>query len=430
MTRNLPILTAALCVVGAASLARAAHPVKSAHWPTFRGADRSGVSSDTGLLAEWPKGGPELVWEAKGAGRGYSSVAIADGKLYTQGDHLKTVDNDDTYLICYDLASGKELWKTRLGEAWDKGSKNWQGSRSTPTVDGERVYILTPHGDLFALATDDGKVAWRKNLKDDFGGKKGDGWGYSESVTIDGDKLVCTPGGEKNTMVALDKNTGDLIWSAVREGDRGAGHASIVISEIGGTRVYVNTTASGALGVRAKDGELLWSYPIDKTTAVIPSPIVKGDLVFFTAGYGRGGALLRQVPAGAGEVDVKEVFPLNPKLQNKHGGVILVGDYLYADSGDGGIPFCAELMTGDQQWKSRSAGKGSMSLTAAEGLLYLHFANGVMALARATPDGYEEISHFKIPGDHDRPSWAHPVITGGRLYLRDTGRVYCYDLRK
>lgn len=424
------VLTAALCVVGvSASLACGADPVKSAHWPTFRGADRSGVSSDTGLLTEWPASGPKLVWEAQGAGRGYASVAIAEGKLYTIGDNLSTSDDQDEYLICFDLASGKEKWKTKLGPAWNEGSPDWQGARSTPTVDGNRVYVLTAHGGLYALNNANGKIVWKKNVKDDFGGKKGDSWGYSESVTIDGDRLICTPGGDKSTMVALNKNTGRPIWRTAREGDRGAGHASIVISEIGGTRVYVNTTASGALGVRARDGKLLWSYPIDKTTAVIPTPIVKEDLVFFTAGYNRGGALLRQVSTGTGQVEIEEVYPLNTRLENKHGGIIRIGEYLYGDSGDAGLPFCAEMKTGEQAWKSRASGKRSMSLTAADGKLYLHFADGTLALAKASPDKYEEISSFKIPGTGERPSWAHPVITGGRLYLREDDRILCYDLR-
>jgi outer membrane protein assembly factor BamB len=248
-------------------------------------------------------------------------------------------------------------------------------------------------------------------------------------VLVDGDKLVCTPGGEKNTMVALNKKTGEPIWSMSQPGNRGAGHSSIVITTIGGTRVYVQTTGSGAIGVRDKDGKLLWNYDIDSTTAVIPTPVIRDDLVFFTAGYGRGGALLRQVPGGKGEVSMKEIYPLNNKLGNKHGGVVLVGDYLFGDSDDSGVPFCADLMTGEIKWKKRGSGSGSVAVTAAEGNLYLRYQDGTMALLGAVPEQTEEKGSFKIP-DVNKPSWPHPVIAGGKLYLREQDNLFCYDIKK
>jgi outer membrane protein assembly factor BamB len=195
-----------------------------------------------------------------------------------------------------------------------------------------------------------------------------------------------------------------------------------------GRRVYVQTTASGAMGVDAKTGALLWTYPIDQTTAVIPTPIVRGDLVFFSAGYGRGGALLRQVPDGGG-VKVEEVYGLNRELANKHGGIVLVGDHLYGDSDDKGIPFCAELMTGKVVWKQRGSGRNSAALAAADGHVYVRFSDGTLALVKADPQGYQEVSAFKVPGSGDRPSWAHPVILDGRLYLREGDRILCYDVR-
>ena len=397
-------------------------------WNQFRGPDRTGVSSSIGLLSSWSDDGPPLLWQTDGAGRGYSSVSISDGKLFTLGDAPSSADDEDEYLLCFDLRSGKQIWKSRLGEAWNEGPPDWQSSRSTPTIDGDRIYSLTAHGDLICSSTSDGREIWRKNLRDDFEGNKGDGWGYSESVLIDGDRLICTPGGEQNTVVALDKDNGELIWSASREGDRGAGHASIVISEVGTTRVYVQTTASGALGVRADDGQLMWSYEIDETTAVIPTPIIRDDLVFFTAGYSRGGALLRQVPDANQTVKIEEVYPLNKKLQNKHGGVVLVGDELYGDTGDAGIPFCADFMTGEQHWKKRGSGRGSAAVIAAEGHLYIWFSNSVLVMAKASPEGYEEVGKLEIETESDRPSWAHPVIAGGRLYVRMDDQIFCYNL--
>jgi outer membrane protein assembly factor BamB len=397
-------------------------------WPQFRGPNRDDISSETGLLKEWPKDGPKLLWEVKGAGRGYASPAIVDGKIFTLGDGPSTADDKDEYVTCFNEADGKQLWKTKTGQAWNSGQPNWQSSRSTPTVDGELLYVLTPHGNLICLETATGKERWRKSMQNDFGGKKGDGWGYSESVLIDGDWVVCTPGGGKATMVALDKKTGNKVWQAVDAGNKGAGHASIVPSMVKDTKVYVQTTASAALGVRAKDGKLLWTYPL-KGTAVIPTPIVRGELAFVDVGYNVGGALLRQVADGD-NVKVEEVYGLKVDLNNKHGGILLVGDYLYGDKNDGGIPFCAELMTGKVRWSSRGSGKQSASLTYADGHLYIRYASGNMVLVPANPEAYKETGSFKIPHSGDRPSWSHPVVANGKLYLREQDYILCYDIKQ
>jgi len=410
-------------VLGQATVVRA-----EPNWPQFRGPNRDGVSPETGLLQAWPEDGPKLIWKTEGAGRGYSSFSIGEGKLFTMGDSPSTANDEDEYLIAFNFADGKPLWKTKLGRPWSNGPNNWQSSRSTPTYDNGKLYALTAHGDLVCANAGDGAIVWRKNLKEDFDGKKGDDWGYGESVLIDGELLLCTPGGEENTLVALKKESGELVWSCVREGDRGAGHASMQISRVGGVKVYVQTTAQGALGVRASDGKLMWSYEIDRTTAVIPSPIVRDDLVFFTAGYGRGGALLRQVPDGDG-VTMEEVYGLKTSLQNKHGGVVLVGDNLYGDAGDRGVPFSADLMTGEQNWKERGSGSGSAAFAAADGQLYILFQDSTMVLANANPDEYKETGSFKLPGGEDpRPSWAHPVITDGKLIVRQDDFVFCYDI--
>jgi outer membrane protein assembly factor BamB len=382
-------LIAGLLTVGSlSSLAWAASPEKS--WPWFRGVDRSAVSQETGLLQEWPKEGPPVVWEAKGAGRGYASVAIAEGRMYTLGDAPSTADDKEEYLTCFDMKDGKQIWKAKTGPAWNEGrSESWYSSRSTPSVDGDRVYCVTPYGKLVCCDSATGAEKWRKDMREDFGGDKGDGWGYSESVLIDGDHLICTPGKAKNTLVALNKLTGETVWTTPREGDRGAGHASVVISNVGGEKVYVATTASGPMGVRASDGKLLWTYNIDRTTAVIPTPIVRDDYVFFTAGYNRGGALLKQVSGEGGEVKVEEVYPLNTKLASKHGGVVLVGDYLYGGLEDRNSPFCAEFMTGNVKWNGRGSGQNSAATAAADGRLYIIFADGTMVLAKADPSEYQ-----------------------------------------
>ncbi|HEY4313745.1 MAG TPA: PQQ-binding-like beta-propeller repeat protein [Pirellulales bacterium] len=425
--RGLLIAVAGMFISQIATLVHAASPGDS--WPTFRGSTRSAAAPDTGLLTAWPEGGPKLLWKAAGAGRGYSSLAIAGGRIYTLGDAPSTSEDPDEFLVCFDQTDGKPLWKAKTGAPWTEGKPTWQSSRSTPTVDGDRVYVVTPHGVLVCCQTD-GHELWRKDLRKDFEGKKADGWGYSESVLIDGDKLVCTPGGPTNTMVALDKMTGATRWTTSRAEDRGAGHSSIVVANVGGTRVYVQDTGSGAMGVRAEDGKLLWTFDIDQTTAVIPTPIVRDDLVFFVAGYGRGGALLKQVPGAAGEVSIEVVYPLKQELGNKHGGVVLVGNYLFGDSEDRGIPWCADLLTGEVKWKSRGSGHDSASMAAADGHLYIHYADGTMTLVKASPEGFEEAGHFEVPGSGERPSWSHPVVLDGKLYVREGDVIVCYDLRK
>ncbi len=315
---------------------------------------------------------------------------------------------------------------TKTGEPWTSGQESWRSSRGTPTVDGGLVYVISPQGLLLCCDANSGKEKWRVSLKEKFGGSKADSWGYSESPLVDGNLLLCTPGGEANTVVALDKATGEKKWSCSRPGDRGAGHASIVISKVGNQKVYVQTTGSGALAFSEK-GELLWEFPIDKTTAVIPTPIIKGDLVYIPVGYGRGAALVKQVPAG-GKVNIETVYPLNVKLANKHGGAVLVGDHIYCDSDDKGIPLCADLKTGEIKWQNRGLERVLLRRHCRRWASLIQFSDGMLALAKATADGYEQLGAFKLPGSGDRPSWAHPVIVDGKLYVRQQDKVLCYDI--
>ncbi|MEZ6138183.1 MAG: PQQ-binding-like beta-propeller repeat protein [Pirellulaceae bacterium] len=400
-------------------------------WPTFRGANRAAVSAETGLLDSWSESGPRLVWEAKGSGRGYASPAVADGKVFTLGDHLSTADDTDEYLTCFSASDGKQLWKTKTGPAYSEHNKeSWNGSRSTPTVDGDLVYVISPFGKLVCAKVSDGSVAWEKNLKQDFGGKKKDSWGYGESPLVDGDLLLCTPGGEQATVIALDKKSGELVWKCSRPTDVGAGHSSIVISQVGGRKVYVQNTGGGPMGI-AENGELLWTYDMAPPTAFIPTPIIKDDLVFSVAGYNLGGALLQQVPSRDG-VNIKEVYGLKKEVANKHGGVIRVGDYLYGSNEDRNTVYCAELTSGEVKWRERGAGEGSTSVIAGDGKLFVRFQNGTVALAKLSPDAYEEISSFKTPGsgENNKPSWAHPVIANGQLLLREGDSILCYDISK
>jgi outer membrane protein assembly factor BamB len=320
-------------------------------------------------------------------------------------------------------ADGKNLWETKVG----KPGGNYAGTRCTPTVDGGLVYALGQFGDLVCVEAATGAEKWRRNFAKDFKGRSG-GWNYTESPLIDGEKLICTPGGPEATLVALDKKTGEVIWKSAL-GDT-AGYSSAVVSTAGGIRQYVQLTANGVVGVSAKDGKLLWRYEkLGRNVANIPTPIILGDQVFCTAGYGKGGALLTLSRDGDG-IKVKEEY-YTRDLGNRHGGVVIVGDYAYGDRDQNGTPWCAEWKTGKVKWqrdRRKGKGNGSAAVTYADGNLYVRYSNGYVSLVPAGPDGYEEKGSFKIPNG-DRNSWAHPVVIGGRLYLREKGVLWCYDVK-
>jgi outer membrane protein assembly factor BamB len=350
-------------------------------------------------------------------------VAVAGDKVFTMGDK-----NGSSWIFALSRDKGDILWSAKVGRPG--GGGGFAGPRGTPTVDGELVYGIGPWGDLVCVEKDSGTEKWRKNFAKDFGGRSG-GWSFTESPLIDGDRLVCTPGGAKATMVALNKKSGDEIWRAAL-GDT-AGYSSIVISQGGNIKQYVQLTDGGTIGVSAKDGKLLWRYKrLAHNTANIPTPIVKGDQVFTCAGYGKGGALLTLKPDGNGVTFTEEYY--NDALKNKHGGTVIVGDYVYGDTDDSGNPYCAEWKTGKIRWARngakgrRSRAGGSASVAYADGMLYFHYANGYVALVPARPDRYEEVSTFLVPEGHGN-RWAHPVVIGGRLYIRQFDNLWCYDVK-
>jgi outer membrane protein assembly factor BamB len=403
----------------------------AADWPTFRGADRTDVSPDKGLLKSWPKDGPPLAWKATGIGVGFSSVAVQGDKVFTLGD-----TDDGCFLFAFDRAKGDKLWQLKLGNTG--GGGGYKGPRSTPSTDGELVFALTHNGDL-VCATVKGEQKWAKNLKKDFGGSSG-GWSYAESPLIDGDHLIVTPGGTKSAMVALEKKTGTPVWSGALPKSESAGYASVVIANFGAVKQYVTLMHNGLVSFGAKDGKLLWRYGTDedrfgRNTANIPTPIIKGDYVFAAAGYGRGAALVK-VTKDAGDFSVEEVY-WQSELTNKHGGVVLVGDKLYGDRDDSSNFWCADFMTGKVQWARRGGkgpkgnpgdGGGSASVTYADGKLYVRYSDAWVALVDATADKYTQISAFKVPnGRHD--TWAHPVVIDGKLYVRELDTLWVYDVK-
>jgi outer membrane protein assembly factor BamB len=385
-------------------------------WPQFRGPDRDGVSKETGLLKAWPEGGPPLVWTATGLGGGYSSLSVAGDRIYTLGNKGKV-----SHVVALDRATGKPAWTAEVGAAGGNLG-------CTPTVDGDRVYALGQAGDLVCLDAR-GQRVWHRNLVKEFGGVKG-AWQYCESPLVDGDRVVVTPGGKDATLVALDKGTGKTLWKCpapVRHTE--AGYSSVVVAEAGGVRHYVQLINGGLVGV-GTDGRFLWKYErLGPNTANIPTPIVVGEHVFASAGYGKGGALLR-LKADGKNVTAEEVY-FRRELTNKHGGVVRVGDHLYGDTDDDGRPFCAEFKTGKVLWKRKpdqGSGSGSASVTAADGRLYFYYEDGAVALVEASPAGYKEVGSFRVP-KRSGPSWAHPVVSDGRLYVRAGDLLYCYDVR-
>ena len=416
-------------IAGAAERRPAARSRSATEWHQWRGERRDGISPDTGLASQWAADGPPLAWKTGGLGRGFSSISIADGRIFTMGDR-----DDGQYVIALALDSGKELWRTRVSEAWEP--QGYAGPRATPTVDGPLLYSISPHGDLVCLEVATGKEVWHRNLKTDFGGPVPH-WGFSESPLVDGNTLVCTPGGPEACIVALDKKKGTDLWKTPypKLGDRGgdgAGYSSIVVSNGGNTRQYVQLTHRGLVSVATADGRFLWGYNrIANGTANIPTPLVHDDYIFCSSGYGTGAALLKLSAADGGVKAEEQYFLDGKELQNHHGGMIMLGDYIYLGHGhNAGAPTCLEWKTGKTAWRhNRGPGTGSAAVAYADGQLYFRFQNGVMALIGATPLEYQEHGTFKIP-DVEQPSWSHPVVIGGRMYLREQDALLCYDVRK
>ena len=411
-----------LALVGATTVA--APP--GGHWPQWRGPLRDGVSTETGLLPQWPAGGPPKLYSATGLGNGFSSVAIAGGRILTMGDA-----GGAQHVIALDEETGKRLWATRIG-APNRRSDGFDGPRGTPTIDGDLVFALGSDGTLVALDVATGRERWRKHLERDFGGQVMSSWQWSESPLVDGERVVVTPGGSRAGMVALNKTTGAEIWrSRFPRGD-GAGYSSIVISNGGGVKQYVQLTENGVIGVRAGDGQYLWgNSAVANGTANISTPVVKDNLVFASTAYGTGSVLVELRPSTEMRVTAVERYFLN-EFQNHHGGFVAIGNYLYGGHGSSnGFPTCIEIATGKLMWpRARSsAGSGSAAVTAAEGRLYFRYQNGVVVLIDASPAAYRELGTLRIPNPHEY-SWPHPVIAAGRLYLREQDSLHVYNIKR
>lgn len=387
----------------------------AADWPQWRGLKRDGHSPESGLLQEWPAGGPPRIWKTNGLGAGYSSVAVAGGRIFTMGDRA-----DSSFVHAYDLR-GKPLWSAKVGKPG--GGGGYPGPRGTPAIDGNFVYTLGQHGDLVCVQVANGQEVWRKNLRKDFGGKVGS-WGYSESPLIDGEQLICAPGGPQGTLLALNKKTGAKTWQSFQWKDS-AEYVSPIVAEIAGTRQYIHLTGDRVGGVAADSGKVLWRVSRKGSTAIIPTPIFHQDHVYVTSGYGVGCNLFRITSSGA-SFKADEVYG-NKAMVNHHGGVVLLGGHLYGYS-DGKGWVCQDFKTGAMVWSDKKLGKGSIAC--ADGRLYLRSegSKGTVALVEATPTAYRERGRFDQPDRSGKQSWPHPVIAGGCLYLRDQDVLLCYDI--
>lgn len=387
-------------------------------WPQWRGPDRNEVSQESGLLKTWPKGGPPRVWLFQNAGVGYAGFAVVGDTLYTMGGR-----NGNEELIAVRVADGQEKWSAVLGPMLSNG---WgDGPRGTPTVDGDRVYALSGQGHLACVQVADGKVVWRTTMQD-FGGKTPN-WGYTESVLIDGDRLLCTPGGSQGAMLALDKKTGKPIWQSGDFTER-AQYSSIIAAENNGVRQYIQLTMSKLAGIDARTGKTLWTSDWPGKTAVIPTPIYHDSQVYATSGYGVGCKLIKL----DADQQPTEVY-FNRVMKNHHGGVVLLDGFVYGYS-DGLGWICQNFRTGDLVWNEKNQlEKGC--LTCADGKLYLlGEQSGEVVLIDASPSGWKEHGRFTLaPQTSQRKPkgkiWTHPVVANGKLYLRDQELLFCYDVR-
>ncbi len=384
---------------------------QAADWPGWRGANRDGKSPDVGLLKAWPPGGPELLWKVDSVGRGYSNVAVTGGTVYTTG-HV----GDTLTLFAFDL-DGRLKWNTAHGVGF---TKSYPGSRATPMIDGRNLYLMSGGGLLICYNTADGGVRWSVSMQS-LGGKT-PGWGYSESVLIHNDLVIVTPGGS-NCIVALDKNSGRPAWSS-RGFSAGAQYGSCISVTHGRTTMIVAGTAKGIVAVDAKDGRLLWSNDFSAdNTANCPTPAAADGYVFWANGYGRGGICLQLSDAG-GRGAAREAWRTKD-MDCTLGGYFIHQGHVYGNHAEGWV--CLDLASGEKRWQARGVGRGSVCY--ADGMMYLLAENGGRAaLATCSPEGLEIRGELTVEG-RDK-SWAHPVVIGGRLYIRYATNLYCFDVRE
>ena len=387
-------------------------------WPQWRGANQDGISQETGLLKSWPEDGPKKLWTMNDAGDGYAGFAIVGDSLFTLG-----ANENNEFALCLDANTGAIRWRVDLDERF---VNRWgDGPRNTPTVDDGFAYFLSAKGTVCCIDVANGTKKWTRSLVDDFGGSIPQ-WGYSESVLVDGDKVVCTPGGMAGAMVALNKENGEFIWQSRTFTDP-AHYSSIVIAESGGQKHYVQLVEKAVVGIAPDDGRVLWRQEWSGRVAVIPSPIFHDNSIYITSGYGAGSAKF-----DISDLDSVKKQWFSKSMKNHHGGVILLDSHYFGYS-DGAGWICQDANTGDMVWnEKREFGKGAIGY--ADGRFYLvEEKSGKVALIAASTEGWQEHGRFTLePQSQNRKPagaiWVHPVISNGKLYLRDQEIIYCFDV--
>src|SRR5499425_3206845 len=397
-------------------------------WPQWRGPERSGISPESGLLKQWPKEGPKLLWQVNDIGDGYSTPAVVGTRIYLMSN--RGMENEFVQALSTD--DGKPVWTTRVGAVGNPNQNPpYPKARSTPTVDGDSIYALGSDGDLACLETKSGKIRWQKNIKKEFGGQPGF-WAYAEPPLVDGAVVVVTPGGAQATIVALDKKTGAVIWKSAVPGGDPAGYASAIVVQAGGRKQYVQFLEKGIVGVDARTGAFLWRYKeVVKGPAQVFTPVARDEYIYGGA-LGVGGGLVRLKSEGNGVTADQVYFARG--LPNGFGGAVLIGDYLYGTDVFGQF-VAVQFTTGNVMWKTEKI--GSASLAYADGRLYLHAWNGEVGMVEATSEGYREKGRFtpqnvpkkKQVGEMAEWAYAYPVIANGRLYIRDLGTLWAYDIK-
>jgi len=385
-------------------------------WPQFHGPNRDNRSTEKGLLEKWPENGPALLWTATGLGHGYSTVAIAAGMIYTAGSIEK-----DTVITAMNM-DGKIQWQVRNGPAW---AGDRPGTRSTPTIDGNRLYHQSPIGNLICLDAKTGEKIWGFNTLEKFKSKTNT-WARAESLLVDGERLICCPGGPQASMVAMNKNNGSVIWAAPSAGDL-AGYSSPTLGEYQGLRIIVVLTAKNFIGVNADSGEMLWQVKHESyADENVMTPIFHDGQVFISTL--KAGSVKFKINVKDGKVSLEELWRTQ-ELDCHHGGVVLLNGNLHGNSTfrNSMLWVCLDWQTGEKKYMDKGVGKGS--LTYADGMLYTLSENGVMGLVRPAAAGYELVSSFDIPKGGKGNSWAHPVVCAGRLYIRHGDFLYVYNVR-
>jgi len=415
LTRILPVVLVA-CVIAACPFVNAQDNADQPFWPEFRGPKRDGISPEKGLLKKWPEGGPRLIWKYSDCGRGYSGVSLAEGKIFTAGDF-----DDEERLITLDL-DGKLLWTAPNGKSWRGASP---GSRTTPTYDDGILYHMGPHGRLAAFQAKDGKEIWAVDLKKRFDADFGV-WALSENVIVEDDKVLCMPGGGKAIVVALDKKNGETVWTTTGLDEKAAYCSPVVVTQKG-IKQLLTMTSRSVLSVDVASGKLLWRYPYRmRFSQHATTPVYHEGHVFVACGHSTGGTLLKINDSQDG---VTKVW-YRQEFDNCHGGLLLLGDRMYGCGcrlGGKGF-YCVDYLTGKMIDTDDTVGK--VGITYADGTIYAINHKGRMYLMEVTDDGMEVVSHFDLPGKRKvNIHLAHPVICGGRMYLRFENHLHVYDVR-